>query len=182
MPDLSTRSSRTPWREHTVAESKLSGAVEFARMIAAGGFRLDPLESAPSVEDVRRLARRRLPTMAFDIIDGASNHEVTLGQNLRDLRAVRFRPRWLTDISTIDTSTTVDGIGLDRPFVMGPLGLQRMIGREGELGAVRAAGKANIPFTISTASNWTMEELAEQATGHSGTSCTCTRAIGSSPI
>ncbi|WP_422116117.1 alpha-hydroxy acid oxidase [Brachybacterium sp. UNK5269] len=148
-----------------MAESRLSGAVEFAKMLAAGGFRLDPLQAAPSIEDVRQLARKRLPTMAFDIIDGASNHETTLEANSRDLAKVTFRPRWLTDISRIDTSTTVDGMALQRPYVLGPLGLQRMIGGEGEMGAVRAAGKANIPFTISTASNWAMEELAEQATG-----------------
>jgi len=148
-----------------MADTPLSGAVEFARMLAAGGLRLDPVDSAPSIEDLRRLARKRLPTMAFDIIDGASNHEITLDANVRDLREVRFRPRWLTDISHIDVSTAVDGIALDRPYVMGPLGLQRMIGGEGELGAVRAAGRAGIPFTVSTASNWTMEELAEQATG-----------------
>ena len=148
-----------------MADSPLSAALEFARMLAAGGFRLDPLDSAPSIEDIRRLARRRLPTMAFDILDGASNHELTAGENVADLREVRFRPRWLTDISTIDVSTTVDGQELERPYVLGPLGLQRMIGGEGELGAVRAAGRANIPFTLSTASNWTMEELAEQATG-----------------
>lgn len=148
-----------------MSDSPLSGALEFAKMLAAGGFRLDPVESAPSIEDLRLLAKKRLPTMAFDIIDGASNHEVTLDANVRDLREVRFRPRWLTDISTIDMTTTVDGLTLDRPYVMGPLGLQRMIGGEGELGAVRAAGKANIPFTVSTASNWTMEELAEQTTG-----------------
>ncbi|WP_087486219.1 alpha-hydroxy acid oxidase [Brachybacterium massiliense] len=148
-----------------MADSPLSAALEFARMLAAGGFRLDPLDSAPSIEDIRRLARRRLPTMAFDILDGASNHELTAGENVADLREVRFRPRWLTDISTIDVSTAVDGQELERPYVLGPLGLQRMIGGEGELGAVRAAGRANIPFTLSTASNWTMEELAEQATG-----------------
>ena len=148
-----------------MADSPLSAALEFARMLAAGGFRLDPLDSAPSIEDIRRLARCRLPTMAFDILDGASNHELTAGENVADLREVRFRPRWLTDISTIDVSTTVDGQELERPYVLGPLGLQRMIGGEGELGAVRAAGRANIPFTVSTASNWTMEELAEQATG-----------------
>lgn len=148
-----------------MADTPLSGAVEFARMLAAGGFRLDPVESAPSIEDLRELARRRLPTMAFDIVDGASNHEITLDANVRDLREVRFRPRWLTDISRIDTTAEVDGMSLQRPYVLGPLGLQRMIGGEGELGAVRAAGRANIPFTISTASNWTMEELAEQATG-----------------
>ncbi|WP_299301781.1 alpha-hydroxy acid oxidase [uncultured Brachybacterium sp.] len=148
-----------------MADSPLSGALEFARMLAAGGFRLDPVESAPSIEDLRLLARKRLPTMAFDIVDGASNHEITLDANARDLREVRFRPRWLTDISRIDVSTTVDGLALDRPYVLGPLGLQRMIGGEGELGAVRAAGRAHIPFTISTASNWTMEELAEHATG-----------------
>ena len=148
-----------------MAETRLSGALGFAKMLAAGGFRLDPVASAPSIEDLRRLARRRLPTMAFDIVDGASNHEITLESNVQDLREVRFRPRWLTDISRIDTATSVDGMGLQRPWVLGPLGLQRMIGGEGELGAVRAAGRANIPFTISTASNWTMEELAEQATG-----------------
>jgi len=148
-----------------MSDTPLSAALGFARMLAAGGLRLDPVESAPSIEDLRALARKRLPTMAFDIIDGASNHEVTLEANTRDLREVTFRPRWLTDISTVDMSTTVDGMALDRPYVMGPLGLQRMIGGEGELGAVRAAGAANMPFTISTASNWTMEELAEQATG-----------------
>lgn len=148
-----------------MADSPLSSALEFARMLTAGGLRLDPLDSAPSIEDIRRLARRRLPTIAFDIIDGASNHELTLEENVSDLREVRFRPRWLTDISTVDVSTTVDGQALDRPYVLGPLGLQRMIGGEGEMGAVRAAGRANIPFTISTASNWTMEELADQATG-----------------
>ncbi|WP_114856213.1 alpha-hydroxy acid oxidase [Brachybacterium sp. YJGR34] len=146
-------------------DSPLSGALEFARMLAAGGFRLDPLDAAPSIEDVRQLARKRLPTMAFDIIDGASNHELTADANVRDLAEVTFRPRWMTDISRIDTSTTVDGMELERPYIMGPLGLQRMIGGEGEMGAVRAAGRANIPFTISTASNWAMEELAEQATG-----------------
>src|SRR5699024_5426335 len=109
--------------------------------------------------------KRRLPTMAFDIIDGASNHELTSEENVSDLREVRFRPRWLTDISTVDVSTTVDGLELDRPYVMGPLGLQRLIGREGELVADRAAGEANIPFTSSSASNWAMEELADQATG-----------------
>ena len=148
-----------------MADSPLSAALEFARMLTAGGLRLDPLDSAPSIEDIRRLARRRLPTMAFDILDGASNHELTAEENVSDLREVRFRPRWLTDISTVDVSTSADGQALARPYVLGPLGLQRMIGGEGELGAVRAAGTANIPFTISTASNWTMEELAEQASG-----------------
>ncbi|APX33587.1 hypothetical protein BH708_13670 [Brachybacterium sp. P6-10-X1] len=148
-----------------MADSTLSGALEFAKMLAAGGFRLDPVASAPSIEDLRLLAKKRLPTMAFDIIDGASNHEITLDANTRDLREVRFRPRWLTDISAIDTATAVDGMDLQRPYVLGPLGLQRMIGGEGELGAVRAAGTANIPFTVSTASNWSMEELADEATG-----------------
>jgi L-lactate dehydrogenase (cytochrome) len=146
-------------------ENPLSGAVEFAKMIAAGGLRVDPVESAPSVEDFRALARRRLPKMAFDIIDGASNHEITKSVNEEDLRRVRFRPRWLTDISHVDISTEVDGMELARPYVLGPLGLQRMIGGTGELPAVRAAGKAGIPFTISTASNWSMEEIADAATG-----------------
>lgn len=148
-----------------MSDSKISAALEFAKMLMAGGARLDPLASAPSIEDIRRLARRRLPTMAFDIIDGASGHEQTCEENILDLREVRFRPRWLTDISHVDVSTSVDGIDLERPYVLGPLGLQRMVGGVGELTAVRAAGRANIPFTISTASNWSMEEIAAEATG-----------------
>src|SRR5690625_3902440 len=97
-----------------MAENPLSSALEFAKMLTAGGFRLDPLESAPSIEDIRRLAQRRLPTMAFDIIDGASNHELTREENVSDLREVRFRPRWLTDISDVDVSTTIDGQTLER--------------------------------------------------------------------
>src|SRR5699024_11750299 len=134
----------------------LSGALEFAKMLAVGGFRLDPVESAPSIEDLRRLAQKRLPTMAFDIIDRASNHEITLEANTRDLREVRIRPRWLTDITSIDVSTTVDGMALHRPYVMGPLGLQSLIGCDGQLSAFLAAGQPNTPFTLSTASNWTM--------------------------
>ncbi|MDO5661440.1 MAG: alpha-hydroxy acid oxidase [Brachybacterium sp.] len=145
--------------------SPLSGAVEFAKMVSSGGLRLDPLASSPSIEDIRRLARRRLPRMAFDILDGATGQEQTREENIADLREVRFRPRWLTDISTVDASTSFCDLDLERPYVMGPLGLQRMIGGEGEKSAVRAAGAANIPFTISTASNWSMEELAAEATG-----------------
>lgn len=55
-----------------MAAAPLSGAREFAKMLAAGGLRLDPLDSAPSIGDIRRLARRRLPTMAFDIISPTS--------------------------------------------------------------------------------------------------------------
>src|SRR5699024_1247612 len=100
-----------------------------------------------------------------DISYRAAHNGPTREENFSEMREVRFRPRWLTDISNVDVSTTIDGQTLERPYVIGPLGLQRMIGGGGELGAVRAAGKANIPFTISTPSNWAMEELADQATG-----------------
>lgn len=148
-----------------MTESRLSGVVEFARMLTAGGFRLDPLASSPSIADIRRLCERRLPKMAFDILDGAANHEQTAESNISDLEKVTFRPRWLTDISEVSTSVTIDGMSLERPYVLGPLGLQRMLGGQGELTAVRAAGEKNIPFTISTASNWSMEEIAAEATG-----------------
>ena len=138
---------------------------EVARMIAAGGFATDPLSKAPTVDDVRLLAKRRLPKMAFDFIDGGADAEITLRANIADLARVTFRPRSLVDVTDPVLSTVVAGQTLPLPMLLAPCGLMRLAGGDGELSAVRAAGEAGLTYTISTASSWSIEEIAAAATG-----------------
>lgn len=142
-----------------------SAIIELARMLVAGGISTDPLEKAPTVDDMRTIARRRLPRMSFDFVDGGAGAETTLRANLSDLARVTLRPRSLVDVSKASLSTSVVGQKLPMPVVLAPCGLIRVIGGDGELSAVRAAGAAGLTYTISTASSWSIEEIAAQASG-----------------
>lgn len=142
-----------------------SAVSELAKMIMAGGVTLDPLVKAPTVDDVRLLARKRLPKMAFDFIDGGADAEITLRANVADLARVTLQPRSLVDVSAPSLTTTVAGETLPVPLLLGPCGLMRLAGGDGELSAARAAGKAGLIYTISTASSWSIEEIAAEASG-----------------
>jgi isopentenyl diphosphate isomerase/L-lactate dehydrogenase-like FMN-dependent dehydrogenase len=146
--------------------SKTGSAItELAKMIVAGGVSTDPLAKAPTVDDVRLLAKKRLPKMAFDYIDGGADAEITLRANVADLARVTLRPRSLVDVSVPSLTTTVAGETLALPLLFGPCGLMRLAGGDGELSAVRAAGKAGLVYTVSTASSWSIEEIAAEASG-----------------
>ena len=144
---------------------KTSAISELARMLVAGGISTDPLERLPTVADVRALAKRRLPRMAFDFVDGGAGAENTLRANLSDLAEVILRPRSLVDVSAQSLGTVVAGLDLPLPLVLAPCGLIRVVGGDGELSAVRAAGRAGLVYTISTASSWSIEEIAAEASG-----------------
>ena len=145
--------------------AKPSALVELAQMLVAGGFSTDPLDQAPTVADVRRLAKSKLPRMAFDFVDGGAGDETTLRANVTDLARVTLRTRSLVDVSATSLTTSVAGQPLPMPVVLAPCGLVRVIGGDGELAAVRAAGRAGVTYTISTASSWSIEEIAAAATG-----------------
>jgi L-lactate dehydrogenase (cytochrome) len=115
---------------------------------------------AVSASDYRELARRRLPRFLFDYIDGGSYDEVTLAANRDDLLAVPLRQRVLRDVSGISTATELFGQPLQLPVALGPIGLAGMNARRGEVQAARAAESAGIPFTLSTVSACSLEEVA----------------------
>ncbi|WP_375430528.1 alpha-hydroxy acid oxidase [uncultured Friedmanniella sp.] len=142
-----------------------SAIADLAKMLVAGGITVDPLAYAPTVDDVRRLAKGKLPRMAFDFVDGGADAEITLRSNVADLARVRFVPSSLRDVSTIQLAKPVLGQTMPMPLLLAPCGSVRVVGRDGELSAVRAAGAAGLTYTISTASSWSIEEIAEQATG-----------------
>lgn len=118
---------------------------------------------AASVLDYRDLARRRLPPFLFEYIDGGSYAEVTLQRNVADLRDIALRQRVLRDVSQISLTTELFGQKLAMPVALGPVGLAGMNARRGEVQAARAAAGASIPFTLSTVSACSIEEVARRS-------------------
>lgn len=118
---------------------------------------------AASALDYRELARRRLPHFLFEYMDGGSYAEVTLERNIADLKDVALRQRVLRDVSQIDLSTRLFDQDFALPVALAPIGLAGMNARRGECQAVRAANRAGIPFTLSTVSACTLEEVADAA-------------------
>ena len=118
---------------------------------------------AVNIEDLRRLALRRLPRGVFNYIDGGAEDEVTLRANSDAFRRWNFAPRVLEDVSQVDTSVTLLGRRLPFPLVLAPTGFARMADPEGELAVVRAAARAGLPFSLSTVATRSIEEVAAAA-------------------
>ena len=113
-----------------------------------------------SIGDYRALARRRLPRMLFDYIDGGAYDEVTLARNVQALREVRLRQRVMRDVSSISLSTELFGQALSMPLVLAPVGLSGLYARRGEVQAARAAEGAGVTSCLSTMSICSVEEVA----------------------
>jgi L-lactate dehydrogenase (cytochrome) len=116
-----------------------------------------------SVSDYRELARRRLPPMFFEYIDGGSYAEVTLKRNVADFEAIALRQRVMRDMTRLNLATTAVGQPMDMPLGLSPVGMAGMYARRGEAQAARAAKAAGLPFCLSTVSVCSLEEVA--ATG-----------------
>ena len=117
-----------------------------------------------SVSDYREAARRRLPKVLFDYVDGGSYGENTLAANVDDLAALTLRQRVLRDVSKLSMSTEVFGQPLSMPVVLAPVGIGGMYARRGERQAARAAKAAGVPFSLSTVALAGIEEVARAAT------------------
>lgn len=121
------------------------------------------LERAASIGDLRRLARRRLPRMVFDYIDGAAGNEVTAARNRHALDRVVLRADILHDVSLRETATTVLGQRLAMPVVVGPTGLNGAFWPAGDLSLARAAHAAGVPLVMSTAACVGLEAMHQAA-------------------
>lgn len=121
------------------------------------------LERIVSFQDFRREARRRLPRVLFDYVDGGSYGEETLARNRADFAAIEIAPRIMVDVSLPDSRVELLGQSLSLPLVLAPVGFAGMYARRGEVQAARAARAAGVPFTLSTLSICSIEEVAEGA-------------------
>lgn len=116
------------------------------------------------IEDLRVLARHKVPRAFFDYADSGSYNEETLRANRADLEAIKLRQRVLVDVSARDLTTTIVGQKVAAPFALAPVGLCGMQHGNGEILSAQAANEAGIPFTLSTMSIGSIEDVA-QATG-----------------
>ncbi|TMQ06540.1 MAG: alpha-hydroxy-acid oxidizing protein [Deltaproteobacteria bacterium] len=121
-----------------------------------------------NIDDLRRRARRRLPRVVFNYVDGGADDEVTLRENCRVFQDVTFRPRQAVAMSSVDLRTRVLGTELAFPALLAPIGYLRLIHPRGELDAARAAGAAGIGFIQSTISGHALEKTREASTGPVG--------------
>ena len=118
------------------------------------------------IEDLRRLARKRVPRMFYDYVDGGSWTEYTYRANEADYQRLEFRQRVAFDITRRSTSTTMVDLPVSMPVAIAPTGLTGMQHADGEILAARAAKKFGIPFTLSTMSICSMEAVAKATELH----------------
>jgi len=118
-----------------------------------------------SIEDLRVIARRRIPRALFDYIDRGSYDELTWNRNRDDLRALELRQRVMVDVSRLSVGTTVLGEDWKMPVALAPTGLTGFFHRDGEIEAARAAKAAGVPFTLSTMSICSLEDVRAAVEG-----------------
>jgi len=123
------------------------------------------LDRALNVDDVRELARRRLPGTIFDLIDGGAEDEVTMRANESGYGAYALCPRTLVDVSQRSLDTTLAGMPLATPLVLSPARGTRVVHPDAELAMARAAGVRRVPYVVSARASFTVEELADAAPG-----------------
>jgi L-lactate dehydrogenase (cytochrome) len=118
-----------------------------------------------NIDDLRRVAKRRLPRVVFDYIDGGADREVTLAENSRAYNDVLFRPRCAVATPRCDLATTVLGTPIAMPILLAPVGSCRMFHPRGEEVAARAAGRAGTIYTLSTLSGCRLEDVRAATQG-----------------
>jgi isopentenyl diphosphate isomerase/L-lactate dehydrogenase-like FMN-dependent dehydrogenase len=118
-----------------------------------------------NIEDLRLAARRRLPRVVFDYIDGGAESEITLRENCQAFDRLTFRPRSAVATPPPDLRTTVLGTTLALPFMLAPVGSSRMFYPRGEEVAARAAGAAGTAYALSTLSGCRLEDVKRSTNG-----------------
>jgi L-lactate dehydrogenase (cytochrome) len=151
----------------TVVKRRMPKARDLAPLIRFRKPRLDRvqrrLEDAQTIDDLRRLAKRRTPRAAFDYTDGAAEEEISLARARQAFRDIEFHPTILRDVSNVRTDWQVLGGPVALPFAIAPTGFTRLMHTEGELAGVRVAASADIPFSLSTLGTASIEDVAAAA-------------------
>lgn len=117
------------------------------------------VERCLNIAELRLAARRRLPRPLFDYIDGGAEDRVTLNDNVRDFAGYRLVPRILRDVTRPDVRRDILGSQASLPLLLAPTALSRMFHHLGEKAVARAAGLAGLPYTLSTLSSVSIEEI-----------------------
>jgi L-lactate dehydrogenase (cytochrome) len=113
-----------------------------------------------NITDYREAARRRIPHVLFEYLDGGSYDQITLGRNVEDMRKLALRQLVLRDVSKLSMETTWFGKKQPLPIGLGPVGFSGMFARRGEIQAIKAAQKSSLPATLSFLSICSLEEVS----------------------
>jgi L-lactate dehydrogenase (cytochrome) len=122
------------------------------------------MKTITCIEDLRALARRKVPKAFFEYADRGSYNEETLRANRADLETIKLRQRVMVDVSERSLATTIVGQKVSAPFALAPIGLCGMQYGDGEILSAQAAEEANIPFILSTMSICSIEQVAKATT------------------
>src|SRR3984893_17960530 len=128
-------------------------------------FGSNDLSTALNIADLREIARRRLPSFAFEYVEGGAEDEVTLRANCEALERLRLIPQTLVDTAARHHRTAILGRPANAPLVIAPTGLNGMLHPQGDLALARAAARLGVPFTLSTMSTTRLEDVASRAGG-----------------
>ena len=126
---------------------------------------MSKLDEAFTIEDLKHLAKSKIPSVMFDYVQGGSEDELTLDWNRKAFSNYEFVPRVLRDVSKIDLSTSVQGVDLQIPIISAPTGMSRMFHHLGEKAVVKASHKAGAGYALSTVSTTSIEDVAKESNG-----------------
>jgi 4-hydroxymandelate oxidase len=124
-----------------------------------------PLDQFLALPDFEPAAKQVLPRPVYEYIASGAGNEITLIDNERAYDRIRIWPRVLNDVGSVDTGITLFGKALASPIILAPAAYQKAMHPLGELATTRGAGRAGIPFVVSTNSTVAIEELAKEAAG-----------------
>ena len=117
----------------------------------------------PSIADLKAKAKKRIPGFAFDYVDAGIDQEVGKRRNRKAFHEIKLTPRYLTDVSTTDTTAKVFGKRYDLPIGVPPIGLGNMMWPGAEMALAKAAQRSNIPYVLSTFSTTLLEDITKAA-------------------
>jgi len=124
------------------------------------------LDRAACIDDLRTLAKRRIPRFAFDLVDGGAESERNMRRNIEAFEDVELTPRYMVDVSKIDTKATLFGQTFDVPFGMAPIGMLNAFWPDADLTLAKLCARQNMPYVASSAASTTLERLADAAAGN----------------
>ena len=165
--DAGSTGSQTAARPRATTKRRIPRWSDLRPLIRARPFERDStarrLARALTIDDLRRIARRRVPRAVFDFVDGGADEEVSLRRARTVFESVEFRPHVLRNVATVDTTTTIFGRECALPLVLGPTGFNRLVHHEGEAAVARAASNAGVPYALTTMSTVSLEDVAVEA-------------------
>lgn len=132
---------------------------------AAVGASVGPTAKAYNIEDLRKMAKRRLPKVIFDYLDGGADDETTLRNNRGAFSSYDLIARALVDVSELSTATTVLGEELSLPVILSSTGANRLFHTDGEIAAARAASAAGTVFATASSAMTSLEDVTAAASG-----------------